>query len=120
MDVNKYKYIRPRLHHTRQFFCPDEYSCRDTLRLHSTTLSAQVWDRKSLHVFNLLRKCTSTGQILVMYRGNVTRDEYLRGSICFRFLFKAVRNTSFKAMRVIFVGTAMCNNIVGVTVHGSF
>ena len=87
-------------------FYPDEFSSGYTLRLHGTTLSGHVFDHQFVQVFNLLRKCTSAGQIFVRYLVNAIRDEYLHGSISESCL--KLSNASFKAMIAIFMSTALC------------
>ena len=68
------------------------------MRLHDSILSGQD--------FNRLRKCTSAGQIFVRYRVNVNRVGYLHRRVSVSCL--KLCNTSYNAMIVVFVGTALC------------
>ena len=71
-------------------------------------LSGQVFDHQFVHVFNLLRKCTSAVQIFVRHRVNANREEYLHGSVSVSCL--KLCKASFKAMIAVFVSTALCKH----------
>ena len=66
--------LRPHLHGTRQIFI--RTNIRADIPCVYTTLSGQVSDHQSVQVFNLLRKCTSAGQVFVPCKRGAHADKY--------------------------------------------
>ena len=72
--------LRPRLNGTRQIFIRTNIRA-DTPCVYKALLYQDKFWITNPYKFNLLRKCTSAGQIFVRYRVNANRDEYLYGSV---------------------------------------